>query len=228
MSLSVVIIKYHWCEDQTTKRGPSQNQTFLMKKIYRWREHDFTRWEPVSINHDNLCVLIPMCSRSRAAHEAHNERIILFHNSLRATKTPNKSLYVWSVAPSQMFHSASMKTSEDYVKKLTVFFLVCNLLWQVGSTVCSSFQIRKSLSHSLVQPRRGGADFIRNSLHENKCCPVCSPVNGLAQLHFGQWSSLPFCLPSLIVKWRGPPELFLTATAHDCETGLLMWVCETF
>ena len=195
-----------------------------MEKIYRWREYDFTRWEPVSINHDNLCVLIPMCSRSRAAHEAHNERIILFHNSLRATKTPNKSLYVWSVAPSQMFHSASMKTSEDYVKKLTVFFLVCNLLWQVGSTVCSSFQIRKSLSHSLVQPRRGGADLIRKLSSRKQMLFSLQSSEWL----FGQWSSLPFCLPSLIVKWRGPPELFLTATAHDCETGLLMWVCETF
>ena len=37
----------------------------------------------------------------------------------------------------------------------------------------------------------------------------------LAQLHFGQWSSLPFCLPSLIVQ-----KCSLLATAHDCETAL--------
>ena len=73
----------------------------------------------------------------------------------------------------------------------------------------------------------------------------------LTQLHFGQWSSLPFCLPSLIVQWPisyPEPSIFLlrmldgrvrqqrvwvrdcpvarqsfslVATAHDCETGLL-------
>ena len=41
----------------------------------------------------------------------------------------------------------------------------------------------------------------------------------LTQLHFHQWSSLPFCLPSLLL--RGPPEYCsLFTTAHDCETGL--------
>ena len=43
-------------------------------------------------------------------------------------------------------------------------------------------------------------------------------VSVLTQLHFVQWNSLPFCLPSLIVQW--PAWIF--ATAHDCELGL--WV----
>ena len=33
-----------------------------------------------------------------------------------------------------------------------------------------------------------------------------SSVFVLTQLHFGQWSSLPFCLPSLIVRW--PARIF--------------------
>ena len=40
----------------------------------------------------------------------------------------------------------------------------------------------------------------------------------LTQLHFHQWSSLPFCLPSLLL--RGPPELF---TFHYC-TWLWNWL----
>ena len=41
----------------------------------------------------------------------------------------------------------------------------------------------------------------------------------LTQLHFRQWSSLPFCLPSLIVQW--PARFFeVLANVHDCGT---MW-----
>ena len=41
----------------------------------------------------------------------------------------------------------------------------------------------------------------------------------LTQLHFGQWNSPPFCLPTLIVQW--PASIFsLLSIAHDCETDI--------
>ena len=45
---------------------------------------------------------------------------------------------------------------------------------------------------------------VRNS--GNKSFSFQSLVFVLTQLHFGQWSSLPFCLPSLTVQW--PARIF--------------------
>ena len=39
-----------------------------------------------------------------------------------------------------------------------------------------------------------------------------SSVFVLTQLHFGQWSSLPFCLPSLIVQWHARILAFSNCT----------------
>ena len=41
---------------------------------------------------------------------------------------------------------------------------------------------------------------------------VKSFVFMLTQLYFGQWSSLPFCLPSLIVQW--PTRIFHVQLLH--------------
>ena len=43
----------------------------------------------------------------------------------------------------------------------------------------------------------------------------------VTQLHFGQWTSLLFCLPSLIACPVARQNVSLLATAHDWETGLL-------
>ena len=42
----------------------------------------------------------------------------------------------------------------------------------------------------------------------------------LPQLHYGQWNSLLFCLPSLIVQW--PIKIFQFSQRTDCKTGLVV------
>ena len=55
-----------------------------------------------------------------------------------------------------------------------------------------------------------------------------SLVSVLTQLHFGQWSSLPFCLPSLIVARQ---DFSFLTTGHDYEIGVLLmhtYACSFF
>ena len=46
-----------------------------------------------------------------------------------------------------------------------------------------------------------------------------SLVFALTQLHYGQWSSLPFCLLSLVFQW--PNRIFFKARPHMVGTSLL-------
>ena len=47
----------------------------------------------------------------------------------------------------------------------------------------------------------------------------------LTQLHFGQWSSLPFCLPSLIVQW---PARFFCFQLQWMIVILSYWYCTLY